>query len=112
MDAIIIADQDQHRPHIRALFFEYLKWGTSRVNEEYGLGFSAEDTIEQDMLSLDKFMPPKGRLLLALMGETPVGVACLKELGPTTGEIKRMYVQPEYRGRGIGKALLEVLIAE
>ncbi len=112
MTQIILVDKSRHRPVIRALFLEYLRWGASRVNQEYGLGFSAEDMIEQDMLSLDKFMPPKGRLLLAYVDGTPVGVACLKELGNNTGEVKRMYVRPEYRGRGIGRALLEKLIEE
>lgn len=112
MAQIIIADKAQHTATIHDLFLEYLNWGTSRVNQEFGLGFSAEDTIEQDMVSLDKFMPPKGRLLLAFVEDSPVGVACLKELTRNTGEVKRMYVRPVFRGRGVGRALLQKLIDE
>jgi GNAT superfamily N-acetyltransferase len=41
-----------------------------------------------------------------------VGLACTKRIREDIGEIKRMYVRPEFRRRGIGRALLEVLIAE
>jgi GNAT superfamily N-acetyltransferase len=112
MDRIIIADKTQHAAWIPDLFLEYLQWGVSRINQEYGLEFSAEDTIEQDMVSLDKYMPPKGRLLLATADGSPVGTACLKELTKPTGEIKRMYVKPEFRSRGIGRALAQKLIDE
>jgi GNAT superfamily N-acetyltransferase len=109
---ILLAKPGQHEQVILDLFLEYLKWGTSRLDEQWGLKFSAEEMVEEHRASLDKFMPPKGRLLLAYVEDTPVGVACLKELEGTTGEVKRMYVRPEYRGRGIGKALMQKLIAE
>ena len=70
----------------------------------------ANDYLEHDMVSLEKFIPPKGRLLLELVDGLTVGVACLKELEGNTGEVKRMYVKPEMRGRGIGTALLTRLI--
>ncbi|TDC83127.1 GNAT family N-acetyltransferase [Micromonospora sp. KC606] len=38
-------------------------------------------------------------------------VACggIQALDPTTGEVKRMYVRPAYRGRGIARQLLTAL---
>jgi GNAT superfamily N-acetyltransferase len=39
-----------------------------------------------------------------------VSEACLRRIGPDTGEIKRMYVEPAVRDRGIGGALLDELI--
>ncbi len=112
MAQIIIADKDRYGPAIRALFLEYLIWGSSKIKVEYGVDFFPEVMIEQDMLTLDKFMPPKGRLLLAYAQDSPLGVACLKELAGKTGEVKRMYVRPEFRGQGLGKALLQRLIDE
>jgi len=35
-----------------------------------------------------------------------------KVLNPSTGEIKRMYMRPEYRRQGLYKALLERLLEE
>lgn len=65
------------------------------------------------------YAAPRGCLLLAVdgnegntpVGVTPVGVVGLKPLAPPgIGEIKRLYVAPEVRGRGAGKALAEHVI--
>lgn len=112
MDKIVIADKYQHARLIRALFHEYLTWAAAIVLQEYHMDYSVENAVEQDMVDLDKFMPPKGRLLLALEEEKAFGIACMRELAGDTGEIKRMYVRPEFRGRGTGRALLEKLIDE
>ena len=50
--------------------------------------------------------PPNGRWLVAYSDSKPVGCAALKRLDPTTAEIKRVYVAPEARGRGVARALL------
>ena len=36
----------------------------------------------------------------------------MKKLREDIGEIKRMYVRPQFRGKGLGRALLETLITE
>ena len=40
---------------------------------------------------------------------TPLGCGALRALGGSAAEVKRMYVVPEARGRGISKALLAAL---
>jgi GNAT superfamily N-acetyltransferase len=50
--------------------------------------------------------PPQGRWLVAYCGSKPVGCAALKRLDPITAEIKRVYVAPEARARGVARALL------
>jgi ribosomal protein S18 acetylase RimI-like enzyme len=41
----------------------------------------------------------------------PVGTACMRRIGPDTAEIKRTYVQPSQRRAGVGRAMLDRLIA-
>jgi putative acetyltransferase len=65
--------------------------------------------------------PGAGIFLVARVNERPVGCGALRrlreeslvrELGPDVGELKRMYVSREQRGRGIGRALLARLEIE
>jgi GNAT superfamily N-acetyltransferase len=41
-----------------------------------------------------------------------MGIACLKSLTDSIGEVKRMYVRPQARKRGLGRALLNQLLEE
>lgn len=109
---IIVADKDQHAAHIRVLYWEYLQWVNEMAGERYGMTFDIGAVLELDMKDLDKFMPPKGRLLLGYQEDLPVGTVGLYELAPNIGEIKRMYVRPTYRGVGIGRALMQRLLNE
>lgn len=102
----------EHRRHVRALFWEYLGWANARLDEAFGIRFDIAEIIEQDMADLQKFAPPHGRLLLADYEAAIAGLACMRPIGAGVGEIKRMYVRPAYRRRGIGRALLEAAIRE
>lgn len=105
------AETSEHRDHVRALFWEYLQWANAMVGREFGITFDIETMLEHDMDELSKFFPPSGRLLLAEHDNEVAGIVCLRKLGDDTGEVKRMYVRPAYRGKGIGRALVEALLA-
>jgi GNAT superfamily N-acetyltransferase len=94
------------------LFWEYLQWANAKVQENFGVSFDIAAMLEEDMSTLSKFMPPGGRLLLGYVDEQPRGIACLKALTDSVGEVKRMYVRPEARNRGLGRALLDRLLEE
>ena len=55
------------------------------------------------------FTPPSGTFLLAYEHDRAVACGGLKTVGPGVAEVKRMYVVPEARGRGVGRALLTAL---
>ena len=55
---------------------------------------------------------PSGRLLLALNADHAAGCIALRKLETGICEMKRLYVRPEDRGNGLGKLLVERLIAD
>ena len=57
-----------------------------------------------------RYAPPSGCLLLAMDGDIPAGCVALRDLGDGTCEMKRLYVTPEHRGRGLGRLLVEEVL--
>jgi len=50
-----------------------------------------------------------GAFVIAYLDEMAVGCGAVRRLDESTAELKRMYVDPSVRGRGIGRALVEAL---
>ena len=48
-------------------------------------------------------------VVVCYMNKKPVGCGAFKEYDKKKVEIKRMYVRPEFRGRGVGLAILKEL---
>jgi GNAT superfamily N-acetyltransferase len=59
--------------------------------------------------SPDEMAPPDGAFLVGYEDGRPVAIGGLRPLGDGICEIKRMYVVPDARSRGIGRALLAAL---
>jgi GNAT superfamily N-acetyltransferase len=56
-----------------------------------------------------EFEPPAGAFLIVYADGEAVGCGGFKRLDSGTAEIKRMFVSPSARGRGIGRRILEHL---
>ena len=89
---------------VKALFREY--WDS--------FGFTpCFQNFDSEMAALPgKYEPPQGRLALALVGGEPAGCIALRPIDAMRCEAKRLYVKPRFRSQGIGKALLDWVIAE
>ena len=106
------ADLSLDHENIRELFTEYLQWMNLKVSDKLGFGFNVKAKVDEDMAELRVFSPPLGRIILANANEDLAGIGCLKMTGEQIGEVKRMYVRPFFRRRGIGRRLLGTLIDE
>ena len=74
------------------------------LDRRFPEGFDAELTTSADVQELT---PPHGDLLLVHVDDDVVGVGCVKLLEDgDTVEVKRMWVDPDHRGAGLGGRLL------
>lgn len=87
----------------RALFVEYSR------SIGFDLSFQNFKT-EFDGLPGD-YAPPGGALVLAWFGNEVAGCIALRGWSGETCEMKRLYVRPRFRGKGIGRALATWTIA-
>jgi putative acetyltransferase len=83
---------------------------------EYGqsLGFSlCFQNFDKELAGLPgDYAPPEGRLLLAEYEGQLAGCVALHRLEAGICEMKRLYLRPQFRGQGLGRALAERIIAE
>jgi putative acetyltransferase len=88
----------------RELFLEYA----------HSLGFSlCFQSFDQELAGLPgDYAPPDGRLLLAEYEGRLAGCVALHRLEAEICEMKRLYLRPQFRGKGVGRALAEKVIGE
>ena len=97
--------------HIKQLWTDYLTWGNDKMQLLYGVHpHNPSEAVKEDIKNIDKFLPPNGRLILALIDNKACGIGCLKIINSDIGEIKRMYVDPSFRKIGAGRAILQSLL--
>jgi putative acetyltransferase len=69
--------------------------------------------IERVLAALPSpYVAPKGGIWVAWAGDDPLGCMALHALSSDTGELKRVYVKPDARGRGVARRLAEHVIRE
>ena len=90
---------------------EYGEWAVRVAKSEYGIDAQAESEHGLST-SIEQLLQPRGRLYLAEIDGIPVGLGGLKPVAKEIAEIKRMYVRPAGRGRGVGRRLLQRLLAD
>ena len=101
---LIQAENEEHLQQIRELFTEY----ATTLN--FDLCFQ---DFKRELEELPgEYMPPEGRLLLALYNGQVAGCIALRKLSEGICEMKRLYVKPEFRRKGIGRALAVAIIQE
>ena len=99
---IEVATSSKQIEAVRKLLYTY---GASRDFDK------ALGDYETELASLPgKYGPPEGYLLLASLNGEAAGCIAYRKIGEGICEMKRMYVSDAFRGQGIGRQLVKVLL--
>lgn len=103
------------------LFREYHEWNKEQVKHALAdstvppstidSAYDIEQVIQDDIVRLGDPDSP-ARLLVSQNDDSLGGCVYWVRRSPSTAEVRRLYVRPSHRGRGLGRALLEALIEQ
>lgn len=111
MDIQIFQYKESHLGEIRIILNEYLSFIAKELTRPpWNFNLDVEHEVNFTMNNLDKFAEPDGRLLLVEVDGEIAGTISLRKIREDAGEIKRMYVNPKFRGKKLGNLLIEEVI--
>ena len=111
MDIQIFQYKESHLGEIRIILNEYLSFIAKELSRPpWNFNLDVEHEVNFTMNNLDKFSEPDGWLLLVEVDGEIAGTISLRKIRKDAGEIKRMYVNPKFRGKKLGNLLIEEVI--
>jgi GNAT superfamily N-acetyltransferase len=78
----------------------------TRVQQEYVVRYGGPDAAPVDPA---EFAPPEGLFLVAEVGGEPAGCGAWRLHGAGSVEVKRVYVEPAFRRRGLAEVLMSAV---
>lgn len=73
------------------------------LNERFTDGFDPGNTLDDDA---DSFRAPQGRFVLLTVDGGVAGCGGVHLIEPNIAEVKRMWIHPDHRGKGLGAKML------
>ncbi|MFW9819490.1 MAG: GNAT family N-acetyltransferase [Candidatus Thorarchaeota archaeon] len=88
----------------KKLFIEY--------SNHLGIDLSFQNFKEELNKFPGQYSPPEGCIFLAYYKKKPIGCVGLRKFKDDICEMKRLYIHPKFRKKGIGKTLATTIINE
>ncbi len=98
------AESEEDLRQVRQLISEYV------ASLDFDLRFQHFD--DEFVKLPGDYAPPDGCLLLAVHNTKIAGCVALRKIAEGVCEMKRLYVRPEFRGKGVGRSLAMAVIDE
>jgi ribosomal protein S18 acetylase RimI-like enzyme len=101
---IIVPARAKDLLEVKSLFSEYAS--------SLGIDLSFQD-FDRELAALPgDYAPPNGCILIARKESEAVGCVAMRKISNETCEMKRLYVRPGFRGKGVGNSLALSVIQE
>jgi GNAT superfamily N-acetyltransferase len=115
MVRVFQVETPEHIRQAQDLLTEYFAFLRADIDKDYA-DFDDVPLLsgyEEELANLPgKYAPPDGRLLIAHFDGQPAGCVAFYKFGDGACEVKRLYTRPAFRGKKVGRALVERLVAE
>lgn len=111
MIEIVSATSAEHFANFQELVDEFRAWDIKMASK---LGLNAETILsfiyDKPAAELAAGHAPNSVVYLARCDRRIAGCGALKRLSKKEAELTRVYVRPEFRGKGVGRAIVEAII--
>ena len=108
---VVTAEQIRQAQELFEEYFDFLRADVDKVDDLNDVPPLAG--YREEIAGLPgKYTPPEGRLLVAYEGTEPAGCVAFYKLDDGVCEVKRLWARPRFRGRKVGRTLVETLIDE
>ena len=116
MEEFVQFNSDVHGEEFRQMNIEYATWLWDQLQENYQVdpysvtGQTPQEYVDDHLEVFTCLKPPGGIFYILEVDGEVAGMGGIRILRDTVGEVKRMYNRPQYRGRGLGKKMLNKLL--
>ena len=116
--SLIPASIPAHRDLLVEINVEYVSWVFREIDSLFGVDFEqvvgmpARDYVPTVIDKVCGRPPPEGVFYLVSVDGQTAGMGGLRRLNADQAELKRMYIRPAFRGRGLGARVLDRLLAD
>lgn len=104
MLSVVKAIEEYQYKQVRELFLEYV--------DSLDIDLSFQNIITELQNIPGEYAPPEGCILLAIYEEQIAGCVALRKINENVCEMKRLYVKPDFKGKGVGRELALSIIEE
>jgi len=111
--SLIPYDDRIHREQLFQLnveYFEYLRDAAIKNLGATGFVKNPREYVKSVFPEFASIKPYEGIIYLLMVDDKAIGMGALRKLEDGVGEIKRMFIRPEYQGRGYGKEMMDRLM--